>query len=330
MTLFQRTIRLSRATMSLLSNARELIYASEYFEEKRVQSLLTDFHQVMDVDPDCEPDATMLVGDVPGVRPSVQVSAAHVVAVGDFARLEAEGRDRRYTLFSNMGLLYRYSLATMERVHKVYSLHASAMYVPARHELLVILGEGGAGKSVFLLQGILGGYRIFATELLQFQMDGRDYVFFKGSLLDNLRLGTLVHDYPELMQELGLNLPATKDVWESKVTVDLSRFAASEDELRNPNLLLLFPHIESGIREPVVQDISNRRSLTKMLFDSATAKIGSTTLLYECLPVPSFDTPELMADRLKVVEEFLDRENPFTRRARRILASPRDCMEGIE
>jgi len=329
MALFKRTIQLSRATMRLLSNTRDLIYAPEYFQERRVQSLLTDFHEVRDVDSDCEPDGTVIVCDVAGMLPSVQVSAALVVVVGDFARLEAEAKDKRYTLFSNMGLLYRYSLATMERVHNVYSLHASAMYVPARNELVVVLGEAGAGKSVFLLQGILGGYRVFATELLQFQRDGRDCVFLKGSLLDNLRLGTLVYDYPDAMRELGLSLRPTRDAWERKMTVDLGTFASSEDELRNPNLVLLFPHIESGVFDPTVHEIADKRSLTKMLFDSATAKIGGTTLLYECLPVGSFDTPELMAKRLGAVRGLLDEENRFTWRARRVLAAPRNCMEGL-
>ena len=329
MTLFKRTIRLSRATMSLFSNRRELIYAPEFFEKKHVQSLLTDFPEVKDVDSHCEPDGTVIVCDVAGMRPSVQLSAALVIAVGDFSRLEAEGKDRRYTLFSNMGLLYRYSLATMERVHNVYSLHASAIYAPATHELFVILGEAGAGKSVFLLQGILRGYQVFATELLQFQRGGDDYVFLKGSTLDNLRWGTLVYDYPDVMRELGLDLPTTEDVWERKITVDLGNFAAAEDELRNPNLVLLFPHIEAGRSKAIVQEIVDKRSLKKMLFDSATAKIGTTVLLYESFPVPSFDRPELMANRLKAVEELLEAENSFTWQAKRILASPRNCMEGI-
>ena len=327
--MFKRTIQLSRATMNLLSNTRELIYAPEYFEKQHVQSLLTDFHRVKEVDSPREPDGTVVVCDVAGMRPSVQMSATRVIAVGDFGRLEAEGKDRRYTLFSNMGLFYRYALATMERVHNVYSLHASAMYDPARRELLVILGETGAGKSVFLLQGILRGYRVFATELLQFQRKGDETIFLKGSLLDNLRLGTLVYDFPDAMRELGLDLSATEDVWERKVTVDLGQFGTSEDELTNPDLVLLFPHIESGISNAVVQEIADERGLRKMMFDSASAKLGSTILLYESFPVPSFDRPELMANRLQAVEGLLRRENPFTWRAKRILASPRNCMEGI-
>ena len=42
------------------------------------------------------------------------------------------------------------------------------------------------------------------------------------------------------------------------------------------------------------------------------------------------DTPELMAARLDAVEELLEGEHVFTWRAKRILASPRNCMEGIE
>jgi len=312
-----------------VSNNQELIYNPEFFERVQIQSLLTNFYEIKEIPFDDTLDAYMYILDLPNISPAIYVTEKAIWTAGDYTDLDTKVADRRYTLFGNMGLLFRYSLATLERYHRIYSLHASAMYIPAEDELIVVVGGPGTGKTVFLLEGIIRGYQIFSTEMLYFHFGPDGCVFLKGALLDNVRLGNLLCDYPKAVEKLGLQLPETEDVWETKITIDLHSVATPDDELLNPNVTLLFPRIEAGREVAIVNDVTDKRKLKKMLFDNATEKIGATTLLYESIPIGSFDTPYLMSKRLEAIERFSSGEVFPIKRAKTILAGPQNCMEGI-
>jgi len=180
-----------------------------------------------------------------------------------------------------------------------------------------------------LLEGLKRGYEMFSTEMTHLKLKDNKCLFFKGSLIDNVRIGNFIYDFPEVPGLLNLELPGVKDVWNTKVTVDLSSRATSEDILVNPKLTLLFPRIEEGREEAVWGDIADKRKLIKLLFDNATEKIAQTILLYDTLVVGCLDSLDLMQKRLRAVEKLVSGEFTEIGRAKTILASPRDCLREV-
>lgn len=325
-----RALSMLWASFGLISNNRALIEAPEFFESKEViQSLLTDVRAVPRIPFLGEFDAYIHINDVPSVPPEISITDRTVFAVADFTRLDAEASDRRYSLFGNLGLFFKYAMATLERYHRIYSFHASGVFIPDRNELLIIVGGAGAGKTVLLLEGLSRGYQIFSTEMVHFQFGPDGCRFFKGALVDNIRVGNLLYDFPKAAERLGLTLPRVSDPWATKIAIDLESVSTASDVLLNPNVVLLFPKIEAGRESAIINDVWDKRRLMHMLFDNATEKIGGTTLLYEKVPVDTFDTPALMRGRLAAMERFVSGEVFPIKRASTILAGPKNSMEGI-
>jgi hypothetical protein len=98
----------------------------------------------------------------------------------------------------------------------------------------------------------------------------------------------------------------------------------------NPKLSFIFPHIDSGIEHAVVRDIANPRTLIRMLYESASEKIGSTSLMYEELPVVGFDSPPLAEARWEAVADMVAASHWEIKQARTILACPKLCLEVID
>jgi hypothetical protein len=328
--LHTRAVALLWATFGLASNNRALIEAPEFFESKEViQSLLTDVRAVPRIPFLGDFNAYLYIYDLPAVPPQITVTDRAVFAAADFTRLDAEVSDRRYSLFGNLGLFFKYAMATLERYHRIYSFHASGVYIPEENELLVIVGGAGAGKTVFLLEGLSRGYQIFSTEMVHFQFGPDGCRFLKGAMVDNVRIGNLLYDFPKAAERLGLTLPETKDPWATKIAIDVESVSTQSDMLLNPKVTLLFPRIEAGRDKAIISDVRDKRRLAHMLFDNATEKIGGTTLLYEKIPVDTLDTPALMKARLAAMERFVCGEVFPIKRAKTILAGSKNCMEGI-
>jgi len=328
--LYKRAVQIVRAKFGLVSNKRELIFTPEFFENRGlIQCLLTDVYRVDDIPFNEELDAYIYVYDVEDVPPTVVVTDREVRVVGNISQLDAQMVDRRYSLFGNLGLFFRYSLATLERYYDIFSFHASAMYIRGENELLLLVGGPGVGKTCLLLEGLNREYQMFSTEMTHIKFEGDRCLFFKGSLSDNVRIGNFIYDFPHVPQLLNLELPEVKDIWGTKVTIYLGSKTTSEDILVNPRVTLLFPKIEEGRDEAIFADITDKRKLTKLLFDNATEKIANTALLYESIPVGCLDSPDLMRKRLKAMERFVSGETFEIKRAKTILASPRNCLKEI-
>jgi hypothetical protein len=328
-TLHRRAIRIVHARLGLVSNNRELVTRSEYFADRVPQSLLTDYHRVEDLAWDgarAAVDAEIRVLDVPGLEPAVTVGHDQVLAAGDWTAAEAANTDRRYSLFGNLGFLFRYTIHVLERHHDTWSFHASAM-VDDKGDLWLIPGGAGAGKTVFLLEGLVRGWTIFSTEMTHLRVTATGYEFYKGSLFDNVRPGTLLYDFPAVLERLGVALPATGDPWGAKVALDLGHVQTPADVLVSPTLRIVHPKVESGRERAVVSRLGSREKLVKLLFDNATEKHGGTVLLYDRLPLGSLDTPELMDRRLRAMRELVDRAT--IRSAASTLCGARNCMEGL-
>jgi hypothetical protein len=106
--------------------------------------------------------------------------------------------------------------------------------------------------------------------------------------------------------------------------------ATAAEMLHNPTLSFVFPRIEAGITRAVVRDVASPRTLLRLLFDSASEKIGSTILLYEELPALSFDSQELAHHRWLAIERLVAAPNWTLKQARTTLAGPEVCLEGID
>jgi hypothetical protein len=148
--------------------------------------------------------------------------------------------------------------------------------------------------------------------------------------MDNIRVGNFVYDFPEAAERLGLSLPQVEDPWAAKISVDLHGATTEQAELVNPKLSFIFPRIEAGREHAIVHDVARPRTLTRLLFDSASEKIGSTTLLYEELPVTGLDSPALAQARWKAVSQLVAAPRWEIKQARTILAGPESSMEGID
>ncbi|MGH7320199.1 MAG: hypothetical protein ACRELA_11330 [Candidatus Rokuibacteriota bacterium] len=326
MSLHRRAIQIVRARLGLVSNNGALITSSEYFRDRVPQSLLTDYHRIDDVPWATGVDAELHVLDVPGLAPEIALARDRVVATGDWTALETAASDRRFTLFGNLGFLFRYTIYALERYHDTWSFHASAM-VDDKGDLWLIPGGAGAGKTVFLLEGLTRGWTIFSTEMTHVRLTDGGYEVYKGSLFDNIRPGTLLYDFPAVIDRLGLTLPPAPDPWASKITLDLGHAETPADILISPSLRIVNPKVESGRDRALVARLDRREKLGKLLFDNATEKHGGTALLYDRLPVPSLDTPELMARRFAAIHALLDRAT--IKSAHNTLCGARNCMEGL-
>ena len=329
MNLHRRAIRIVHARLGLVCNRPELLTRSEYFTDRVPQSLLTDYHRIEDVPWDGTPagvDAEIRILETPGLAPAIALEPDRVLAVGDWTALEVANSDRRYSLFGNLGFVFRYVIHALERYHDTWSFHASAM-VDDKGDLWLIPGGAGAGKTVFLLEGLTRGWTIFSTEMTHVRLTEAGYEFYKGSLFDNIRLGTLLYDFPAVLERLGVALPPSKDPWGAKIALDLGHVQTPSDVLVSPSLRIVSPKVESGRDRAIVTQIGRPEKLVKLLFDSATEKHGGTVLLYDRLPVPSLDTPALMTRRLEAMRGLVDRAT--IKSARSTLCGARTCMEGL-
>ena len=325
--MYKRGVKIVDARMGILSNNEKLINEPRYFEGQVMESLLTDIHSIEKIPFTDDLDSYFVVIDEPNVHPQVKVTDKVCTCTGDFTRYERECSDNRYSLFGNLGLFFKYLLATLERYHDIYSFHASSLYSPRRDTLLLVVGGAGAGKTVFLLKGLEDDWRIFSTEMTHFRFTAKGCEFYMGSLFDNIRLGNLIYDFPQANEKLKVDMPpGVKDVWGHKIAIDMGHIAAERSYV-NPRVTVVDAKIESGRDTPIVKTVTRKEKIVKILFDNCTEKLGPTLVFYDVIPVESFDTPGLMGRRLKVMTRFVEevRMNPV----KSVLAGVKNCMEGI-
>jgi hypothetical protein len=316
--------RVVNATVGVGSNLDALVDNPAYFRDVVWECLLNDYHAFAPA-ADGEPlDGEFLIWDCDRPNLEIVVQGHLAVASGPVAALEQKAKDRRFAMLGTQGFLYRFILYILERNKQTYSFHSNALYDERSHTLIVSMGGAGAGKTPVLLSGIAKGWKVFSTELTHFTIEDGRCVFLKGGLYDNVRVGNLTQDFPEVSNRLALDLPRVADVWGTKICVDLRGAEAKPDRLVDPTLRILFPHVEAGWDTPVVKDVSDRTALQKALYDNASEKVGSSFLLYESVPVPGLDSPELARARFEAMGCLVDVAR--LDRAQNLLASPRACL----
>jgi hypothetical protein len=324
-----RAVRILGISYGLGSNNAELIHNPEFWEPGEIQSQITNWCEIEPVPYGPSLDAYAHFRDDPALPFDIEAGERELSVQGDLSRLEREGRDKRWFLLGNIGLWFRWALTVQER-HGIYSLHASSIYRPDDGELLIIVGKAGAGKTVYLLESLVRGYQVFSTEMTFFRVEPERLVFYRGALMDNIRVGSFVYDFPQAAGRLGLTLPETGDPWETKISVPMHSVTTAQSELVNPRISFLFPRIETGVTRAQVHEVQSPRTLTRLLFDSLSEKIGSTILICEELPVTGLDCPALARARWEAVRRLVAAPHWQIKQARSILAGPKSCMEGID
>jgi hypothetical protein len=324
--MFTRAVKILHARIGILSNNEVLINEPRYFEGQVMESLLTNIHSIEKIPYTDDLDAYLTVIDDANIYPEVRVTDHLITAAGDFSRYEKECSDNRYSLFGNLGLLFKIMLMTLERRYNTWTFHASSMYSPSRNTLLLVVGGAGAGKTVFLLKGLEDDWRIFSTEMTHVEFSPEGPIFYMGSLYDNIRVGNLIYDFPKAKDRLEVKLPDVADVWGHKIAIDM-RHIAAQPKYVNPQIQIIDAKIESGRDKPIVKTVTRKEKIVKILFDNATEKFGNTVVLYDKIPVMSLDTPELSRRRLQAMTRLVEvgKLSPV----KSVLAGAKNCMEGL-
>lgn len=323
--LFHKTIQICGANFKLVSNKKELLL----FKEGRIADIRTDFYQIKEIKaPPEKIDAHFYMFDE-NTQAQVQIGSDAVLVQGSLLELERDTQDVRFSLLGNEGLFFRFVLKVLEDKYNIFSFHACSLFDERKGKLYIICGGAGSGKTAYLLKGIEEGLKVFSTEMTHFKFcpDGR-LTFYKGSVFDNVRVGNLKYDCPKACELLNAQFPApTEDEWGTKVPVDFSQLQTSFNCLQDPEIILVFPHIEQERKKSLVNEVKDKRDIKKRVFDNLSEKIGGTILLYEKICVAGLDTPSCAKNRLLAADRLTRYKKLY--KAATVVAGTKNCLEGV-
>jgi len=286
-----------------------------------VKSLLTDFRTVEQVPFSSDLDGYISIQESSNA-PSFAFSEERVRFQGPLARLIKEASDLRFSFWGNQGLLYRFTLYLLEKKHRIYNLHACALYHQDKNHLYVITGGAGSGKTVFLLSGLEKGLKLFSTETVHFRMEKDQVTWFMGSLVDNIRLGTLMHHFPGFLH--NIDTQEADDEWQHKVALDFSSYKTDFEILKTPGAVtILFPRIEEGWEGFHLTPMMDKRKTAKAIFDNITQKLSETVILYDKIPVLGFDEKNLAVARHITASQLILHESVVQTAS--VLSNPYEC-----
>jgi len=321
--MFRTAVKILKTTIGIQSNKEKLLPFLPLGIE--VESLLTDFLRVEKIFYRQGLDGYISIEDTDEDL-TYNFHLNEVIFKGPFSRLQKEASDPRYTLWGNQGFLYRYALVLLEKKHSIHNFHACALYQEDRDTLFVIIGGAGSGKTVYLLSGLEKGLKLFSTETVHFKVEGSYVIWYMGSLVDNVRYGTLMYDFPRFLPP-G-DGPDMQNIWQNKIAIDLSEFQAQKKTIKNPQAVhILFPRIEKGFEKPMRIPEKNTMRTEKILFDNITQKVAETTLLYDKLTVLGLDDKDLANARLRSVNQLTS--HPTVKEISSVLSDPKNCWENV-
>jgi len=325
----------------LFSNNLDLISSKEYFggvpHPAVVEGMGWQIHSqeaniritTCPLQEDADLKGSFSILDQEDAIPAIEIREERVTACGDWSRLEEETIDRRYSLLGNQGVLFRYLLTVLERCG-IFSFHACGLLEKESGTTILVLGERGSGKSALLLAALASGrFLSFGTEIVHAGFDDNGLCFYRSSLRNNVRLGHMIHDFPLLTEELGVSFSTVDDPWNTKVQLDFSQFSVTEDKINSRQTMLVIPRIEEEVSQPIRSSLKGTE-LTKLkrnMVENISDKICSLALIYEALPVGTFDNPGLLKNRISFVDDILRSGSIVT--ANTIFASPFNCLEGL-
>ncbi len=320
---YRTAVKIGPSTIGIASNRRE--HLPHLTGRVEVKSLLTDFHRVDTIAfrPGLDGYIEIWETDAP---PECSIKGNIITLRGPFHKLEKSASDSRYSLWGNLGLLYRFTLHLLEAHHRIYNLHACALYAPKSRSLYVVAGGAGSGKTVYLLSGLLRGLRLVSTETVHLQLMESGTAWHMGSLVDNIRPATLKCDFPQFLDDMSL--PAPEGLCQGKVALDLSSRRWDEDTILHPRaIVLLFPRIEQGRTQFISRPIRNRHQAARRLFDNISEKMSESFILYDTIAVPGFETAAGAQQRLEAMQRFV--QDPHIKLMAEVLAAPHNCWGDI-
>ena len=320
--MIKKAFRILKATFGVVTNEKKLLdelYFGVYYE-----SLLTDFHKVEEIKYSEGLDFYIIMLDEPGTPFDITVEDKRIFLTGAVLKATEETSDLRYTIFGNEGLLFRYVLMFLEKHYDVYSFHACALYDEKTNQMYIGPGGAGSGKTCLILKGLELGLKLFSTEMTHFSFVN-GLTLYKGSLVDNVRIGNLKYSYPAITKKLKLKLPEAADEWGKKIAIDLTKLETKFDSIKKVGITIILPHIEEGRDENIVTDVKNTRVARKALFDNISDKIANNVLLYDMIPLEGFDEPVLMRKRFSAVDKLLNHVS----RVAKVVGGSRSCWDGV-
>jgi len=320
--MIKKAFKILKSTFGVLANKQELI--PDMFFSVKFESLLTDFHAVEPLEYTDDLDFHIIMLDEPALPFDISVSDKRILLTGSILKATSQASDLRFTLFGNEGLLFRYTLMFLERKYDTYSFHACSLYDEKTNHMYIAPGGAGSGKTCLILKGLQLGLKIFSTEMTHFSFE-KGLTLYKGSLIDNIRIGNLKYSYPTVPEKLNLKLPETTDEWGKKIPVDLKAEQTKFDSIEKTSITVVLPHIEEDRDKSIAIDLTDARVARKALFDNISGKIAENVLLYDNIPFAGLDNPVLMKNRFCAVDRFLD----HTERVVKVIAGSQNCWQGV-
>lgn len=330
----ERFFTLKKMRIRLHANFPGIVQDDEYFLGKGagLHSLLSNFHSLEPLDAvedsrAADVDFEILdTGDSPLVLTSDRRQHQHRYLIsGPARRLEKEHDDKRSAICGNMGLFSKVLAGELEE-RGIFSFHSTSFVNPADGRLYLVLGGSGAGKSTVLLKALLEGMQIFGTELTHVEFRSGKPVFLKGSLWQNCRMGNLVEDFPPLLEKFAITDLPEGNPWHQYRSIDLRPWQYPGDEMDNPEVVILFPRIESNRLVPERYRMRKEKTAYS-IYQNLSDKISPPSYLYGCSFIPSIDSGEAQIRRMAAAERFLE-ETRITA-VWKALTRPDECLEGI-
>jgi len=318
----KRAFRILKTKFAVTANDAAVV--PDLFFSAAFESLLTDFHKVEPLEYTDGLDFEVVMTDRADTELKLLVNDRGINLAGPILEATQNCSDLRFTMFGNEGLLFRYALMFMEKRYDTYSFHACSLYDPQQNRMYIAPGRAGSGKTCLILKGLELGLKIFSTEMTHFSFED-GLTLFKGSLIDNIRVGNLKYSYPTVPEKLNLKLPDTEDEWGKKIAVDLSAQQTAFDKTSSAKITFVIPHIEEARSECIAIDIKDKRVARKALFNNLSDKITENVVIYDDLLVTGLDNPELAKRRFDAAGRILDRSENVAR----LIAGSQNCWDGI-
>ncbi len=316
---YKSAVKIGPARIGICTN--HPAHIPEFTSTIEVKSLLTDFHKTEIIPYSPDMDGFIHIQESQDT-PECLLSGNILLLRGPLLELADKALDLRYSLWGNLGLLYHYTLYLLESCHRIYSFHACALYAPHSKILYVIAGGAGSGKTVYLLSGLLQGLKLFSTETVHLDTRNQEFGWLMGSLVDNVRMGTLAYDFPQFMPES--ELPSPNQIWQKKIALDLSVYQYEQEVIQDAaSIRLLFPHLERGRSEFLMAPMSQPNQAAKRLFDNISEKRAQSFVLYDRIAVAGFDTPASAQKRLDALYRFV--RDPHVDLIASVFADPQHC-----
>jgi len=318
----KKAFKIQKATFGVIANRDELV--PDMFFSINFESLLTDFHSVAEIEYNDNLDFYIIAHDDPDMPLDITVTGDRILVTGAVLKATEEASDLRYTLFGNEGLLFRYVMAVLERKHNIYSFHACSLYDEKANHMYIAPGGAGSGKTCLILKGLELGLKLFSTEMTHFAFE-KGLTLYKGSLIDNIRIGNLKYSYPAVTKKLNLQLPETADEWGKKIPVDLKDEQTKFDSIDKTDITFILPHIEEGRDKCIATDVKDPRVAQKALFDNLSDKITENVVLYDLISFGGLDNAALAKKRFEAAGKLLNSVN----RVAKVIGGSQNCWEGI-